>query len=231
MLTSGKLVTVIAALAAAPVASAQTTTTIFFDNLGDETGITTPGATDFSFKGSNWTGGVVATEVIRPLYASADFAYEIEPGGGQVTFDTPVDSVDFFFVHGFGHSPGTATAFDNSDNPIGTVNSNAATILADPANFVTLDPANPIVRIAFSGAVIDNFSYTTAIETVPTVSEWGIMVMVLLLLTAGTLIVQRRGPAPPSIYPMVGAFFTRRYGAAENSPASWRWDRRRPGGP
>lgn len=191
MLTLGKFVALVAALAAAPVASAQTTTTIFFDNLGDEAGITVPGATDFSFKESNWTGGVVATELILPLYASGSFSYEIGPGGGQVTFDSPVESVIFFFVHGFGHSPGTATAFDSSDNQIGTVNSSAASVFADPANFVTLDPANPIVRIALSGAVIDNFSYTV-IGPVPTVSEWGMMVMVLLLLTAGTLIVQYR---------------------------------------
>ena len=111
---------------------------------------------------SNWSGGVVGTEGITPLYASGSFSYEILIGGGEVTFDTPIDSVDFFFVHGFGFAAGTATAFDSSDTEIGSVDSNPASFFGDPANFVSLDPVAPIARITFSGAVIDNFTFTAA---------------------------------------------------------------------
>ena len=84
---------------ASNVAVAQTTTTVLFDNTGRETGITQPGTTDFSWLGSNWTGGVVTTEFDPTLYASGAFAYEISATGGEVTFDDPVDSVEFFYVH------------------------------------------------------------------------------------------------------------------------------------
>lgn len=146
--------------AASPLA-AQTTVTIFFDGEGDEIGITDPGTTDFSFMGSNWTGGIVDSAGILPLYASGSFSYHIDPAGGEVTFDEPMDSVEFFFVHGFGFLAGTATAFDADDNPIGEVDSNKATEFADPANFVALDPDAAIARIEFSGGVIDNFTFTT----------------------------------------------------------------------
>ena len=195
MRNSGRLFTLLGTLlAAANVTTAQTTTTIFFDGTGAEAGITTPGTTDFSFMRSNWSGGVVSTEFITPLYASGDFSYEIDVMGGVVTFDDPVDSVDFFFVHGFGFSAGTATAFDGSGTPIGSVNSNAATVFAAPSNFVMLDPSEPIARIEFSGAVIDNFSYTISPlpPTVPAVSEWGMGIMLLFVVASATLILRKR---------------------------------------
>lgn len=155
---------VLAVMSITGPAAGQVTTTIFFDNSGPEFGITTPGTTTFSFAGSNWSGGVVATEFLPPLYASGLFSYEIGLGGGQVSFDTPIDSVNLFFVHGFGFGAGTATAFDASNNPLGSVNSNAATFFGDPANFFTIDPLTPIDHIDFSGAVIDNFTFTTIPE-------------------------------------------------------------------
>lgn len=153
------------ALTTPPPASSQEIT-IFFDGSGAEEGITERGTTSFSFMGSNWSGGVVETEGILPLYASGEFSYEIVSGNGTVTFDQPIDSVRFFYVHGFGFDMGTATAFDAGDDAIGSADSLVATNFADPANFVTIDPAAPIRRIEFSGGVIDNFSYT--ISTGPT---------------------------------------------------------------
>ena len=147
--------------AAVAPATAQTTVTIFFDGEGDELGITDPGTTDFSYQGSNWTGGIVVTTGLLPLYASGAFSYHIDRAGGEVIFDEPVDSVDFFYVHGFGFPEGTATAFDADDNPIGEVDSNEATFFADPANFEVMDPDEGIVRIEFTGAIIDNFTFTT----------------------------------------------------------------------
>jgi hypothetical protein len=134
--------------------------TIFFDGSGAESGVTRRGVRNFSFMGSNWSGGVVDTEGILALYASGSFSYEIEAGGGSVTFDTGADSVRFFYVHGFGFAPGTATAFDASNTVIGMVNSRAATFFGDQNNFVTIDAVAPISRIEFSAGVIDNFSFT-----------------------------------------------------------------------
>ena len=92
---------------------AQQTVTLFFDNSGDEAGITTPGASNFSFMGSNFSDGIVDTEGLLPLYASGSFSYEIPVGTADVAFDDPVDSVEFFFVHGLaGFGVGEATAYD-----------------------------------------------------------------------------------------------------------------------
>ncbi|MCH7596123.1 MAG: hypothetical protein IID35_06140 [Planctomycetes bacterium] len=87
-------------------------------------------------------------------------------------------------------APGTATAFDSTDAPIASINSNLATVFGDPNNFVTLDPRNPIVRIEFFGGVIDNFSFSEA--AIPAVSTYGVGTMTLLVLTAGTLVLRRR---------------------------------------
>ena len=141
-------------------ALAQETVVIRFDNGGAESGITRRGANEFAFMGSNWSGGIVDTEAITPLYASGSFSYELGPGGGGVTFDTAVDSVEFFFVHGFGFAGGTATAFNADGNSIASGTSNRATFFGDRNNFLSLDPEEPIVRIGFTGGVIDNFSFT-----------------------------------------------------------------------
>ncbi len=139
------------------------TTTVFFDNSGAELGITPLSTTDFSYEGSNWSGGVVQTEGILALYASVPASWETIVGStAEVTFDDPVSSVDFFFVDGFGFPAGTATAFDASDAVVATADSLVVTFLADPNNFVTLSGAEPIVRVEFVGGVIDNFSYTLA---------------------------------------------------------------------
>ena len=138
---------------------AQDTAVIFFDNSGEEAGITAPGTTDFSFRGSSWMGGTVATEGITPLYASGSFSYEIGASGGEVLFDIPVDSVEFFFVHGFGFSQGGATAFNSLGDLTGSVESRPATTFGDPSNFVLLNPVEPIARLQFTSGVIDNFAY------------------------------------------------------------------------
>lgn len=143
---------------------AQVTTTIFFDGVGAEDGITEPGTTDFSFAGSNWTGGIVATEGSPPLYASGSFSYEIPSGTATVTFDEPIDSVDFFYVHGFGFNEGDAVALDADSNILGIVSSNLATNFGAPANFESLDPSTPIASIEFSAGVVDNFTFTTVPE-------------------------------------------------------------------
>jgi len=143
-------------------AAAQDTNTIFFDGTGDEAGITFPGATDFSIFGSNWTGGEVATVGLTRLYASGRFAYMPDPGGATVTFDTPVDAVDFFYVHRAGVEPvGTVTLLDTAGGVIATAPSNPATFFADPGNFLSFDPAQPIGSLLFDGGHIDNFTFTT----------------------------------------------------------------------
>ena len=175
-----------AVLSYTALASGQVTTTLFFDNSGAEFGITPPGTTTFSFAGSNWSGGVVATEFLPPLYASGQFSYEVGLGGGQVSFDTPVDSVNFFFVHGFGFGAGAATAFDSANNPLGSVNSNPVSFFGDPGNFITINPTALIDHIDFSGAVVDNFTFTTIPEPAT-----------CLLLAGGAWVLTRRRRSEP----------------------------------
>lgn len=145
---------------------AQQTISLFFDNNGAESGITSPGTTSFSFMGSNWSGGVVATEGSPPLYASGSFSYEVMGGNAMVTFDTPVSSARFFYVHGNGFAPGTATARTANGTIVDTGDSDQATSFGDPDHFIDLDEDLPISTIEFTGGVIDNFSFTVA-ETGP----------------------------------------------------------------
>lgn len=158
----------VASLATAWSAGAQATFTLSFD--GGEAGVPTT-ATDFSYEGSNWAGGFIATQGMTEFYASGLFSYHVDAGTATVSFDTPVDSVTLFYVHGGAFGQGTATAF--YDHPtlgptqIGQVVSNVATVFNDPANFKTIDPADPISSIEFNGGVIDNFSYTTLAPPAP----------------------------------------------------------------
>lgn len=55
------------------------------------------------------------------------------------------------------------------------------TIILDPDNLVPeMDESNNICEV------------TVTVEPIPTVSEWGLMAMALLLLTAGTVVIGRR---------------------------------------
>ena len=138
---------------------AQDTVTIFFDNIGDEFGVTPRLTADFSFMGSSWTGGIVEREGIPALYASGAFSYEVLGGGGRVTFDSPVDSVNFFYVHGSGFAEGQAVAYNASNTPIAM----GDRVLASGAGekFLTFDPSDSIVRVEFTAGVVDSFSFTT----------------------------------------------------------------------
>ncbi len=147
-------------IASATNCFAQEANTIFFDNNGIETGVTTPGATSFSFRGSNWSGGIVATEGSPPLYASGAWSYEVPTGPALVTFDNPVTDISFFYVHGNGFAAGTATAMAGNGAVLGTVNSNIITSFGDQANFESFSTTEPIASIEFSAGVIDNFSFS-----------------------------------------------------------------------
>jgi hypothetical protein len=168
-----KLSPVILTLATVAFGSLRATaqTTIFFHGSGAENGITERGTRSFSFMGSNWSGGVVDTEGITRLYASGSFSYEIEGGGGMVTFDQPVESVRFFYVHGSGFDAGTATAFDASGTVVGMAASRQATFFNDQNNFVLIESGTPIARIEFSAGVIDNFTFTAAAAATPTTTD------------------------------------------------------------
>ena len=159
-----KLGVTLSSLAVLSMGAARSTaqTTLFFDGSGAENGVTEAGTQSFSFMGSNWSGGVVETEGRLALYASGSFSYEIEAGGGSVTFDPPVGSVRFFYVHGFGFNPGVASAFDASDASVGMADSRQATFFGDPNNFVSIESETPIARIDFSSGVIDNFTFNPA---------------------------------------------------------------------
>lgn len=142
-----------------------------FDNDGPEEGVTPPGTTDFSFMGSSWTGGVVASHSTDddppqfPLAASGEYSYAIQEDGGSVTFDPPVESVEFFYVHSedLGMPPGVATVIDICGSTIGSVDSNPATVFNDPDNFVAFSSLeHPIAHIEFSAGAIDAFAFSAA---------------------------------------------------------------------
>lgn len=157
-----KLILTILALAGITGSAwAQQQVTIFFDNIGPEAGITTPGTTDFEFFGSSWSGGIVATEGSPPLYASGAFSYEVQGGSAMVVFDPPVTGVNFFYVHGNGFPPGIATARASNGTVVDSDNSEQATTFGNPEHFVDFDEDTPVASIEFTGGVIDNFRFFT----------------------------------------------------------------------
>ena len=137
---------------------------IAFDHTGDDADVTSNGTTDFSFNGSNWTGGqVVSSSGFGGLFASRPGGYLINTTGGQVTFDDPVNSVSFYYTHGQGGVlAGTASAFDAVGNPIDTSpsgNASPGNLDGDPDNFVSFSSNALISRVEFSGGLIDDFNF------------------------------------------------------------------------
>ncbi|GAB4200867.1 MAG: hypothetical protein Tsb002_37220 [Wenzhouxiangellaceae bacterium] len=137
--------------------------TLFFDGTGIEAGTTGPGAGNFSFAGSTWSGGLIRTQGVLGLYASGAFSYHAP---ATVTFDRPMTDVRFFYVHGSGNAPGTAIARDANGAEVGRVNTRLRSLFADPNNFVEFDSDTPILSVEFSNGVIDNFSYRPADDIV-----------------------------------------------------------------
>jgi hypothetical protein len=133
-------------------------TKILFDNGGAEMDVTAPGTTDFSFRGSNWTGGEVATDVDTALFSSGSHGYAFG-SEGEVTFDVPVLGVEFYFVHQSGEDQQTATAYDADENVIATWDSFEATEYNDPDHFISQNFGTAITRIEFSGGNVDNFYF------------------------------------------------------------------------
>ena len=139
-----------------------------FEGEGPETGITTPGASDFYFAGSWWSGGIVGTVGVQPLYASGLYHYQAQDGA-HVAFEEPVEEVSFFFVHDedYGVAPGEAIAHDVEGEVVATAASNEATVFNDPDNFVHWAFDTPVERVEFTGGVLDDFSYRFAPFTEP----------------------------------------------------------------
>ena len=123
------------------------------------------GTNDFQEAAANFFDGEVATFGIPEFYASGSQMYWINDGVATVTFDEPIDSVDFFFVHGQQVPQGTATAFDASDNPLGSVRATSPPCSATrrTSRRWTSRRRSPGSRI--TDGVIDNFGYT--IDPVP----------------------------------------------------------------
>jgi hypothetical protein len=167
-------------------------TVVNFDGVGGQPG---NGETDFSFGGANFTGGQVQTLGLPAFYSSGSFSYHVVLAPGDtddvvITFDQPVDSVTFFFVHGGLILPGTARAFDGGNNEIGSAGSLQTTFFNDPANFVTIDPTAPITKLTIDEATIDDFAFT-ALPPAPTLPAWGVIAMALGLGAAGFLLWRR----------------------------------------
>jgi hypothetical protein len=162
-------------------AAAQDSVIILFD--GAEEGIG-DGTTDFSYAGSSWSGGFVASQGDPSLYASGAFSYHVDDGTATVTFDQPADFVTFFYVYGGGFPQGTATAYAADDTPLGSADSKAATSFGDAGNFVTLDPEMGIARLEITGGVIDNFEFQEQVS-LPTTQTAGAFVLALLFTCFG----------------------------------------------
>lgn len=174
-----------------------TSTTIFFDAEGPEEGVTEVGVQSFSYAGTTWFQGAVAEIVTAPgpeFVASGNAAYQIFSTdlGAFLTFDEPVDSARFFYVHdGVQVLHGHAEVRDADGGKLAFIESRVATVFGAPANLIVFNPPNPIPQIDFQGGIVDNFTFTTLTEPapVPTVSEWGAPTMMLLVLTAGTVLI------------------------------------------
>ncbi|MCI0465280.1 MAG: hypothetical protein L0Z62_50805, partial [Gemmataceae bacterium] len=117
------------------------------------------GSTEFTLNGASFSGGEVVSRGFGPAYASAPAAFVPGPEGATITFDTPAEQVRFFFTHLPGDAPGAATAFDEEGDVIATVQSNQATFLGDPGNFVTLSGEQRIARVVINGGMIDNVTF------------------------------------------------------------------------
>jgi hypothetical protein len=116
-------------------------------------------ARNFRFDGSHWRGGRVATEAAPGLFASGAFHYAVPDSGASVQFAPPVRDLSFFFVHGFGYAPGTATAYDASGQVLATAQSRRAGVFADAGNYVRPASASPVARVEFTGGVVDDVSW------------------------------------------------------------------------
>ncbi len=170
--------------------------TIFFDGAPDEVaaGIT-PGATDFRFGGSTWTGGTV-TLVHRTADAGEifTFAYVIAPGAfGSVTFDVPAVDVTLSFRAdvvtggGVGFNSTALFAFDEDGRSVGSLRTRDFQILSEQLDVDALPlmygPMGeiPISRISFGDAAVDNFSFTLVPEPA-SIALVGLSAAILFLL-------------------------------------------------
>ena len=103
-------------------------------------------------------GGTVTTTTTAPLPSQGPGAYVFGAGGGQITFDVPITSARFFFIHQTGQGPFTARAFDASNNEVAMVSSNLLSNPSNTGNFEMLTGA-AITRIEFTGGHVDNFFF------------------------------------------------------------------------
>jgi hypothetical protein len=133
---------------------------------------------NFSNSGANFSGGESLAFGDSKFYASPPAAYAFastvttNPNTKEITFDdSGINFVRFFFVHGEGTTgstpavaipPATAEAFDAFDVSLGIVNSQLATVQGATNNYVTFSTGVPIARIAFTGGVIDDITFSVA---------------------------------------------------------------------
>jgi hypothetical protein len=140
-------------LTSSPVAALQRVT-VAFDGAEAP-----PRSEQFEFMGSSWRGGRIESEGLPGLNASGGFFY-VPREAAEVEFAEPVRQVRFFYVHGFGHAPGRASAHAVDGRMLGSIDSVHATFHAAPQGFVRFDVDEPITRVTFDGGVVDSFSYS-----------------------------------------------------------------------
>ena len=137
------------------------TAILLFENSGPEQGVTAPGTSDFYFAGTTWSGGVVGSLGVPNMYASGSYHYQM-PDGAEADFFHPVEAVSFFFVHGSTMPVGEARAYTEDGELVETASSHEATTFNDADNFVHWEFSEPVSRVEFTGASLDDFSYVFA---------------------------------------------------------------------
>jgi hypothetical protein len=114
------------------------------------------------------------------------------PGGdfaAAASAGQTIDSLGFYSWSSSGMQADAQAWLDNPATNFGWLIKNAETIAGSARRYDTRENADVSVRPVLT------INYTTGDAPVPTVGEWGMILMTLLLLTAGTLAFGQRRPA------------------------------------
>lgn len=145
-------------------------------------------------------GGGCLVEGLTGCYSTGLFAYKVQAATPlTITLDDDLTSLRLFFAHQGPGASGTMKFFDaavggNEVNAPGlTTNGDCLLSMPDPQTITFDAPVRRIEVTATNGALeavwIDTFEVNFAAGLpIPAVSEWGLLVMIGVTLTAGTLL-------------------------------------------
>ncbi len=149
-------------------------------------------------------GGGCLVEGLANCYSTGLFSYKVQAASPlTITLDDDLTSLRLFFVHQGAGASGTMRFFDaavggNEVNAPGLVtNGDCLLSMPDPQEITFDAPVRRIEVTAANGALeaawIDTFEVNFASGLpIPAMSEWGLLVMLGVTLTAGTLLFRSR---------------------------------------